>query len=139
MSQPLLMKSTVSIRSRTDIQKSVCKPPSRLKRWLLKFAAPAPGKIISDPLPQSQINSSLLSNLPLEIRLQIYDQVLCGFGKSQHVLLGEGLTHHRCVVSSSQIYLRTEPRMGVCIPEDTFVGSNDEWSLTGLLLSCKHM
>ena len=139
MSRPFESRYSVPVRSRTDIQKSVCKQPSKMRRLFSRYAPP---KLISEPLPQAQINSSIPGKLPSEIRHQIYNQVLYNFGKVQHILLGKKLTHHRCLIPSSQFYFRFRVTTdGVCDPEDTESndGSKDAWNLMGLLLSCKQM
>lgn len=100
-------------------------------------------------LPHKQLQSQLLSNLPLEFRRKIYGNVIDSFGSVQHIVRvpnsnvrgrdkGSRLTHVRCSLTSHppfQHYYRKNP----CYPHDSAYRSSlrNSWHIFSLLLSCK--
>lgn len=85
--------------SRKDSTTTARHHPSKLKSWftnLYSLASPSS----SPSHPHAQIHSQLLSTLPLEIRHQIYVQVLYSYGSVQHIRLSNNkvnkMTHMRC-------------------------------------------
>ncbi|KAH9206998.1 hypothetical protein DL95DRAFT_56994 [Leptodontidium sp. 2 PMI_412] len=114
---------------------------SKLQSWLSHVFPRAP-PFSSQPLFQEK--SHLLSRLPLEVRHQLYVEVLESFGTLQHVILSnKKLAHVRCALPETHVYFQTTWKGGghpCYIYENCVMQSAwDGWGIISLLLSCRQM
>ncbi|KAK0104964.1 hypothetical protein ONS95_005225 [Cadophora gregata] len=114
--------------------------PSTLKsRFMRLFKHPRP--LSSEPI--SQLRCGFLSVLPLEIRRQIYIEIVELFGTCQHVfLLNNNLTHMRCVSPESHIPFQKFGIILALCPRGNEAYRRkvrNGWEIIPLLLSCRQI
>lgn len=118
--------------------------PSKLISWLINSrlrASTSTPSLLGGHTPHKQIHSQLFSTFPLEIRRQIYKDVLHSFGSAQHIILSNSkLTHMRCTSPASHTYFQTRSvRNSVCKVHNTAHRKSIQigWEIVPLLLRCK--
>lgn len=106
-------------------------------RWFTNFL---PSPLDRHP-PHAHTHSQLLSALPLEIRCQIYADVLHSYGTVQHVVLSNSkLTRMRCASPNSHAYFQHfSARHGVCEAYDPAYQKSMQncLEILPLFLSCR--
>ncbi|TVY32103.1 hypothetical protein LOCC1_G008827 [Lachnellula occidentalis] len=104
---------------------------------------PIPSRHLPQGQAHAQMQSQLFSALPLEIRRQIYEHVLCSYGTVQHIFLSNGkLTHMRCATPSSHsLFQSISAKNDVCNTYDPVYCKSVQngWEIVPLLLSCRQI